>query len=304
MRFSIDQLEMFSAVARQGSFSAAARAINKSQSTVSAAVANLEVDLGVELFDRQAKLPVLTPAGVQLLRQAELVLDRCSTLEMHAHQLMDTPQSELLLAIEIPYPVLVQPLQELSQQFPYLDVTIRHPMDGDVAVLVQKGEVDLGITFSQPAYTRGIAFRQMGKLILTHVVQRDHPLAQFSSISFAELREHRRLAFAAYGHRLPSTEYLTAGNSWKAESYSALLEMTRAGLGWTTLPRQSILREIESGELVELPLQAYPHTDWVVGVDLLWSQQAQLGKASTWLRQYLQAFKVFEMDRNGNRTIL
>ena len=139
MRFSIDQLEMFSAVARQGSFSAAARAINKSQSTVSAAVANLEVDLGVELFDRQAKLPVLTPAGVQLLRQAELVLDRCSTLEMHAHQLMDTPQSELLLAIEIPYPVLVQPLQELSRQFPYLDVTIRHPMDGDVAVLVQKG---------------------------------------------------------------------------------------------------------------------------------------------------------------------
>ncbi|MGO3891294.1 MAG: hypothetical protein ACTJHW_09975 [Paenalcaligenes sp.] len=59
-----------------------------------------------------------------------------------------------------------------------------------------------------------------------------------------------------------------------------------------------------SGELVELPLQAYPHTDWVVGVDLLWSQHAQFGKASAWLRQYLQAFKVFELDRNGNRTIL
>ncbi len=304
MRFSIEQLEMFGAVARQGSFSAAARRLGKSQSTVSAAVANLEVDLGVELFDRQAKLPVLSPAGEQLLRQAELVLDRCAHLEMHARQLVDTPQSELLLAIEVPYPVLVPPLQELARQFPYLDVTIRHPMDGDVSVLVQQGEVDLGIAFSQPAYPRGVAFRQMGKLILTHVVQRDHPLAQRDSISFAELRAHRRLAFAAHGHRLPSTEYLEAGNSWQAESYSALLEMTRAGLGWTTLPRQSILREIESGELVELPLQAYPHTDWVVGVDLLWSRQAQLGQASLWLRHYLQQFKVFEMDRNGNRTIL
>ncbi|WP_454007896.1 LysR substrate-binding domain-containing protein, partial [Alcaligenes sp. Marseille-Q7550] len=127
--------------------------------------------------------------------------------------------------------------------------------------------------------------------------QAQQQVARRASISFAELRAHRRLAFAAHGHRLPSTEYLEAGNSWQAESYSALLEMTRAGLGWTTLPRQSILREIESGELVELPLQAYPHTDWVVGVDLLWSRQAQLGQASLWLRHYLQQFKVFEMDR-------
>ena len=91
----------------------------------------------------------------------------------------------VLLAIEVPYPVLVLPLQELARQFPYLDVTIRHPMDGDVSVLVQQGEVDLGIAFSQPAYPRGVAFRQNGGQFIIADASQDKMLA-------ADLLEHMR----------------------------------------------------------------------------------------------------------------
>jgi DNA-binding transcriptional LysR family regulator len=80
--------------------------------------------------------------------------------------------------------------------------------------------------------------------------------------------------------------------------------MVRAGLGWATLPRQLIQRELTAGELVELQLEAYPHTDWLVGVDLLWQRRRQPGKAERWLRERLQRSKVFELDRRGISTTL
>ena len=60
---SHEVLQAFVQAATQGSFSAAARKLGKSQSTVSAAVASLEIDLNVVLFDRSSRKPTLTPAG-------------------------------------------------------------------------------------------------------------------------------------------------------------------------------------------------------------------------------------------------
>lgn len=63
MAVSLDQLQAFVAAAEAGSFSGAARALRKAQSAVSTQVANLEADLGLELFNRAGRNPVLTPAG-------------------------------------------------------------------------------------------------------------------------------------------------------------------------------------------------------------------------------------------------
>lgn len=60
---SPDALVAFVLTAELGSFSAAARQLGKRQSTISEAIANLEIDLGVMLFDRQARLPTLSEAG-------------------------------------------------------------------------------------------------------------------------------------------------------------------------------------------------------------------------------------------------
>lgn len=63
MRYSPEALTAFVETVAAGSFSAAARRLRKSQSTISTSIANLEADLGFELFDRSARHPVLT-AGV------------------------------------------------------------------------------------------------------------------------------------------------------------------------------------------------------------------------------------------------
>ncbi|USE81477.1 LysR family transcriptional regulator [Cupriavidus gilardii] len=304
MRYSLDQLEMFTLVASTGSFSAAARQLRKTQSAVSTAIANLEADLGLVLFERGGKASTLTPAGEKLRNEAELVLERCLQLEAHANELGERVEPALTLAIEVPYSTLMPPLRDFAERFPHVDLQIRHPLHGDVAELLARGEADLGIAFSQPAYPRDLGFAQMGKLILSHVAHRDHPLSNLKRVDFADLRAHRRLVFSGHNHKLPSSEYLDATRCWQAESYAALLELARTGLGWTTLPRQLILSELASGELVELPLTAYPYTDWLVGVDLIWAKAHVLGKAGLWLKRRLGEHKVYEVDREGKRTTL
>lgn len=66
MNWTVDQLEAFVTTVKLGSFSAAARHLGKAQSRVSTAIANLETDLDVTLFDRSARLPILTPAGEEI----------------------------------------------------------------------------------------------------------------------------------------------------------------------------------------------------------------------------------------------
>ncbi len=304
MRFSLDQLQVLVTVAQAGSFSAAARRLGRTQSTISAAIANLEADLGVELFDRSTRIPALTAAGQKLLLEAEAVLERCLALEGHADSLTEETEPSLTLAIEVPYNTVMPVLCEFEQAFPHVDLVVRHPVYGDVAGMVQKGEVEMGIAFSQPEYPRELEFQQLGKLIMVHVTHPAHPLAQLSQVSFADLHAHRRLAFSAHASKLPSSEYLRAPQLWQAESYMALLEMVRAGLGWATLPRQLIHRELASGDLVELQLAAYPHTDWLVGVDLLWPRRQGRGKAKRWLKERLMRNKVFELDSQGKATTL
>ena len=81
MKISPESLEAFAQAASLGSFSAAARRLGKSQSTISEAIARLEIDLGVTLFDRSPKSPVLSEAGQGLLRHANAVLGATEQLQ-------------------------------------------------------------------------------------------------------------------------------------------------------------------------------------------------------------------------------
>ena len=100
---SQEVLLAFVQAATQGSFSAAARKLGRSQSTVSAAVASLEIDLDLILFDRSSRKPTLTPAGHVMLQRAEDILAATSRLEMTASQLAQGVEPKLTVAMSDTY---------------------------------------------------------------------------------------------------------------------------------------------------------------------------------------------------------
>src|ERR1700676_3088592 len=84
---SLDQLRTCIAAADAGSFSAASRRLRRAQSVVSQTLANLEVQLRVKLFDRSARVPVLTDQGRALLVDARAVPGDVDLLKARAKRL-------------------------------------------------------------------------------------------------------------------------------------------------------------------------------------------------------------------------
>jgi len=86
---SLDQLRTFIAAADAGSFSAGARQLRRAQSVVSQTLANLEAQVGVKLFDRSRRAPVLTREGVALLAEARAVVGGMDVFKARAKGLSD-----------------------------------------------------------------------------------------------------------------------------------------------------------------------------------------------------------------------
>ncbi|MBQ5406481.1 MAG: LysR family transcriptional regulator [Oscillospiraceae bacterium] len=76
----LEQLRIFAAVAREGSFTRGAKKLYISHSTTSRAVAALEEELGVTLFERSNRILGLSPAGETLLAEAEALLARAEAI--------------------------------------------------------------------------------------------------------------------------------------------------------------------------------------------------------------------------------
>jgi DNA-binding transcriptional LysR family regulator len=286
MRLSLEQLMAFTSVANEKSFSAAARKLGKSQSALSISVANLEIDLGLILFDRSGRYPQLTDHGISLLREAETILHQCSAMENRANSLAACLESQLTIAIDdaIPSQILNRSLGGFAAHFPSVDINILHPSSQYIQQMIEQGDASLGIMCAGTHYPKNIHFKRLGNIVFTNVVHKDHALAKQTQISFSQLNQHRQLVYLPLQDKLSTSEYLNATNQWRMESYLALMNLLTAGLGWATVPKQLMLDLHLEGQLQELQLASYPHTEWMVGVDLIWSSSERLGSAGSWLR--------------------
>src|ERR1700733_15608049 len=104
---SLDQLRTFIAAADEGSFSAAARRLKRTQSFVSQAVSNLESQLGVRLFDRTLRFPVLTDQGRAILANARAVTSQMDLLKARAKGLAGGCEPEITVVVDVMFPMAV-----------------------------------------------------------------------------------------------------------------------------------------------------------------------------------------------------
>ncbi|WP_417697007.1 LysR family transcriptional regulator [Psychromonas sp.] len=289
MSLSLEQLESFCCVANEKSFTAAARKLGKSQSAISISVANLEVDLAVALFDRSGRYPILTNHGISLLRDAEAILRQCSSMEGRANSLEAALESQLTIAIAdtVSFQLLSHHLSEFSSKFPLLDLNILHSSSYKIQSLIEEGKASLAVMCAGDHYPKNILFKRLGNITFANVVHKDHELAKLPLVSFDDLNQYRQLIYLPLQDKLPTSEYLNGTNRWCMESYFALMNTLCIGMGWATIPKQLISEFHLQEQVVELQLESYPHTEWTVGIDLVWASSERLGEAGKWLRSAL-----------------
>ena len=197
---SLNQLGVFLAVVETGSFAAAGRRLGRATSAVSYAIANLEQQLGVQLFDRdQARKPALTEAGAAVLSEARSISVGVDNLRAKVKGLLDGLEAEITLAVDVMLPTarLVDAMRAFEATFPTVTLRLYVEALGAVTQLVHSGIADIGIS-GVDATLPGIERIKVGGVELIPVAAPSHPLARSREYTrrCAELcatRAHRSL---------------------------------------------------------------------------------------------------------------
>jgi len=287
---TLDQLRVLAAIADAGSFSAAARRLNRAQSVISYTIANLEAQLGVALFDRVGRRPVLTEAGRALVADARRVGLLVDELRARALNLRRGTEASVALAVDVMFPVgrLVCVLRDFASAFPAVSLLLRVEALGGVAQLVMAGDCVLGVSGWPGAQPGGLAWRAIGSLLLVPVAAPGHPLAGGGIVTGAMAREHTQLVLTDRSRLTEGQDYGVLGlRSWRLSDLGARHALLLAGLGWCNMPLHLVADDLAAGRLVRLAVEAQPEFQYPVS--LLHRLDQPPGPAAAWLADRLAA---------------
>ncbi len=264
---TLDQLRVLVAVAETGNFSAAARRLNRAQSVVSYTIANLEQQLGLELFARGKRTPELTEAGRAMLGDARRIGRTMDDLRARAAGLTAGLEAEVGLAVEVMFPIdrLVTALQAFAAQFPTVALRLRVEAMGAVLQLVLEGNCVLGIAGPIGLYSDRVERQLILNVELIPVVAPCHPLASLSPpLPAAAFQEHTQLVLTDRSNLTEGRDFgVVSLRTWRLGDMSAKHELLIAGLGWGNMPEHMVREDLRSGRLVRLrpmeaPAQRFP----------------------------------------------
>ncbi len=193
MAFTLKQLRYFLAAAEAGQVSAAARAVNVSQSAMTLALRDLEALLGVSLFERKPSGLLLTREGHALLAHARAIQDQVSQAFASVRKSEDPVAGRLKLGVTFTLSsyFLFPKLAQLRRAHPAIDVELVEADRPELEAMLLSGAIDLALLLTsnleRRAELRTLTFHRSPRRLWTAA---GHPLAVQDSVRLADLADH------------------------------------------------------------------------------------------------------------------
>ncbi|MBR2689441.1 MAG: LysR family transcriptional regulator [Aquamicrobium sp.] len=289
--FTLQEVQCFDAVVREGGFQGAALVLNRSHAAVFAAVAKLEDNLQVALLDRSGYRVTLTDAGRSFLRQAQSLLSEVETLTLHARQLAMGEETHLRVVVGDTCP-LNDGLELLSGFFTgrpntRLDLhfeTISGPWER-----LFEDEADLILHWVEKADAR-LEWIDLGTVSFVPVVAPGFlpfPLSgsvapeQMRVLTQCIIRDTARTAQKANYYVVEGAPQCTVGDHLMKK------EIILRGMAWGHLPRFMIGDELRDGRLLSIAGEHFPGVE----IDLVAARRRDRphGPVAARLWQHIQA---------------
>lgn len=288
---TFDQLRLFLAVVDTGSFAAAGRKLGRAVSVVSYGIANLEAQLGVTLFDREAtRRPQLTTAGRAVLAEVRAVSQGIDDLRAKVKGLLGGLEAEVSLAVDVMFPTarLAKLLRAFRAEFPTVTLRLHLEALGAVTALVLDGGVDLGISGPLASGVKDIDRRAAGSVPLVPVAAPDHPLALLQPLPPGAASEHVQLVLSDRSPISAGRDFaVLSPRTWRLADLGAKHALLREGIGWGNMPLPMIEADLVAGTLVRLVMADDPGGTYRFHAINL--RHVPPGPATAWLRDQFVA---------------
>jgi DNA-binding transcriptional LysR family regulator len=264
-----EALTMMDAIARSGSFAAAARLLGKVPSALTYNVRQLEDALDVLLFDRRSRQATLTAAGRELLEEGRRLLEQIDAVANRVKRVATGWETQLTVVVDDV--VSRSTILDLCADFyaetavashgertaapgaPPTRLRIRTEVLAGTLEALVTGQADLalgvGMNRELPS---GLAMKELGSICFVFAVAPHHPLASAAEpIDDAEIVRHRAVAVADSAHRLtPVTVNLLPGQEVLTVSdMQAKIAALLRGIGCGFVPEPMVRDAIAAGTL-------------------------------------------------------
>ncbi|CAN7760473.1 LysR family transcriptional regulator [Pseudorhodoferax sp. LjRoot39] len=294
IRFTLRQLQYFVTVARTGQISAAAAEANVTQSTMTAAIAELERALDTLLFERSRTGAALTYQGHLFLQHAHAVLEAAADAARHPFRERSDVQGTIELAAS--YTVLgyflLPFIAKFQKQHPDVRVV---PVERDRAQIesnLGSGQIELAVALTSNLQdNKRFHRRALARSRRQLWVADGHPLTESPQVRLREVSQHPYVVPTVDEGEASAMGYWTqAGvqpsSQMRTSSMEAVREMVALGLGVTILS-DMVFRpwSLDGRRICTVPL-ADPVPPMEVG--LIWLKGRKLSPIAEVLRKYLE----------------
>lgn len=284
-KLSLDALLVLDAIARKGSFAAAAEELHRVPSAITYTVQKLEQDLDVLLFDRSGHRARLTRAGEELLRDGRHLLRAASDIECRVQRIARGWETELRIAYNDVLPCAR--LAPLISAFYSEGAGTRLRLSAEIlegcwdALFSGRADLVIGAPGDAPP-EQGAVVRAFGEVEFVFAIAPHHPLAEAPEpISVADILQHRIVVAADTSRSLPprSAGLANGQDTLTVSTMQAKLEAQVAGLGVGFLPVTLAAPAIAAGQLVRRQTEEGSAT--VTRLSLAWRTR-DVGKGLKW----------------------
>lgn len=250
---SLKALRTFDAVARHGSFTAAALELNVTQSAVSRMIKALEDHLELQLFDRTGRQIRLTEDGLYYAGKISKAMD---IVELASRELIDTKAGRGVLSVGMSPTFgtrwLLARMTSFQQLYPDLTVDIRI---SDGKLDFGQDRFDVAIRFGygnwEGARSEPLMSEEMQVVCSPRIMDGPYPLTDYS-----QLKRHRLIVHTtrpeSWNHWLQAVGASAEGLRWgiNLEHSFMVLQAVKSGLGIGLLPAYLCADDVASGSLV------------------------------------------------------
>lgn len=253
----LNAMRAFVRVVQTGSFSAAGRDMNTTQTTISKKIAALEKKLGVKLLIRSSRNHALTPSGSQYFEQCVAILDELDEVEARVRSEVASPRGVIRIAAPVAFGrlVIASHIAEFFSLYPEIKVDL---VLSDKHVDMITDGIDLAIrakTLEDSSLVARHLFNNPMMLLASPtylarygIPKQPEELKQHNCLIFSNMKSVNVWRFIKDGKE----EAVTVSGNFQSDNGDVLLETALAGIGIVRLPNWMVNTHIKSGALKEI----------------------------------------------------
>ncbi|WP_339205173.1 LysR family transcriptional regulator [Paenibacillus sp. FSL K6-3182] len=262
---NVQQLHVFMEVCSGRTLAEAADKLGLKQPTISFHLKRLEEELGVELFRKHSRSLQPSEAAVDLLPYARRIVFLMEEARLAMLERREQGEGRLRLGASYTPATYVMPphFAAYRKLYPKVSLMLTVKQAASVLAMLRSYEIDIGIVSLGESLEEGLIIQPLVADELKLLLAPEHPLANQAQVEVEELR-HATFLLHEVGStsRTLSDEWAAgAGLQWESVmelgAIETIKEALKCNMGVGILPRRSVIREIEAGELVMRDLPQY-----------------------------------------------